>query len=63
MGMTRWVMRFAPIGVFALAALLVHFVVVMPLSLKFVAQANPWRLYKIMMPALLTAFSTVPIKV
>jgi proton glutamate symport protein len=79
---TDWVMKFAPIGVFALVAkvvagtglsafkpllmffftvllaLLVHFFVVMPLLLKFVAKVNPLRHYQAMAPALLTAFST-----
>jgi proton glutamate symport protein len=79
---TDWVMKFAPIGVFALVAkvvastgfdafkplalffssvviaLAIHFFVVMPLLLKFVARVNPLRHYKAMAPALLTAFST-----
>ncbi len=42
----------------ALAALLVHFLGVMPLVLAFVARVNPLRHYKAMTPALLTAFST-----
>ena len=82
MGVTRFVMRFAPIGVFGLvasvvadvglgaarplvvfsitvlAALAVHFLVVMPLILIFVARVNPFRHYRAMAPALLTAFST-----
>lgn len=82
MGVTRFVMRFAPIGVFGLvasvvadvglgaarplvvfsitvlAALAVHFLVVMPLILVFVARVNPLRHYRAMAPALLTAFST-----
>ena len=82
MGVTRFVMRFAPIGVFGLvasvvadvglgaarplvifsitvlAALAVHFLVVMPLILFFVARVNPLRHYRAMAPALLTAFST-----
>jgi len=82
MGVTRFVMRFAPIGVFGLvasvvadvglgaarplvvfsitvlAALAVHFLVVMPLVLFFVARVNPLRQYRAMAPALLTAFST-----
>ncbi len=82
MGVTRFVMRFAPIGVFGLvasvvadvglgaarplvvfsitvlAALAVHFLVVMPLILIFVARVNPLRHYRAMAPALLTAFST-----
>lgn len=79
---TDWVMRFAPIGVFALVAkvvastgfdafkplmlfficvvlaLAIHFFVVMPVLLKVVGRVNPWRHYKAMAPALLTAFST-----
>ncbi|MEJ2179992.1 MAG: dicarboxylate/amino acid:cation symporter [Gammaproteobacteria bacterium] len=79
---TDWVMKFAPIGVFALVAkvvastgfdafkplalffssvviaLAIHFFVVMPLLLKFVARVNPLRHYKAMAPAFLTAFST-----
>jgi proton glutamate symport protein len=79
---TDWVMRFAPIGVFALVAkvvastgfdafkplmlfficvvlaLAIHFLVVMPMLLKVVGRVNPWRHYKAMAPALLTAFST-----
>ncbi|MCY3939752.1 MAG: dicarboxylate/amino acid:cation symporter [Gammaproteobacteria bacterium] len=82
MGVTRFVMRFAPIGVFGLvaavvanvglgaarplvvfsitvlAALAVHFLLVMPLILTFVARVNPLRHYRAMAPALLTAFST-----
>jgi Na+/H+-dicarboxylate symporter len=79
---TDLVMKFAPIGVFALVAkvvattgfdafkplalffvtvvlaLAVHLFVVMPLLLRFVGRVNPWRHYKAMLPALLTAFST-----
>lgn len=79
---TDWVMKFAPIGVFALVAkvvattgldafkplmlffitvvlaLAVHFFVVMPLILRIVGRVNPWRHYRAMLPALLTAFST-----
>ena len=82
MGVTRFVMRFAPIGVFGLVAavvanvglgaarplvvfsitvlgaLAVHFLLVMPLILTFVARVNPLRHYRAMAPALLTAFST-----
>ena len=82
MGVTRFVMRFAPIGVFGLvaavvanvglgaarplvifsitvlSALAIHFLVVMPLILLFVARVNPLRHYRAMAPALLTAFST-----
>ncbi|MEM9251654.1 MAG: dicarboxylate/amino acid:cation symporter [Planctomycetota bacterium] len=42
----------------ALAALLVHFLVTMPLILAFVARVNPLKHYKAMAPALVTAFST-----
>lgn len=79
---TDWVMKFAPIGVFALVAkvvamtgfdafkplalffitvvgaLAVHFFVVMPILLRVVGRVNPWRHYRAMLPALLTAFST-----
>lgn len=79
---TEWVMKFAPIGVFALvakvvastgfdafkplalffftvlAALAVHFFMVMPLLLKLIGRVQPWRHYRAMAPALLTAFST-----
>lgn len=82
MRITEWVMRFAPIGVFALvakvvaatgfaavqplaqffvtvlAALGLHLLVVLPLILVLVARVNPWRHYRAMAPALLTAFST-----
>lgn len=79
---TEWVMKFAPIGVFALVAkvvattgldafkplalffftvvlaLSVHFFVVMPILLRVIGRVNPWRHYRAMLPALLTAFST-----
>ena len=42
----------------ALAALLIHLLVVMPLILCLIAKVNPIRHYRAMMPALLTAFST-----
>lgn len=82
MGVTRFVMAFAPIGVFGLVASVVanvglgaapplvifsltvlvalgiHFLVVMPVILFFVARVNPLRHYRAMAPALLTAFST-----
>ncbi|WJW74493.1 dicarboxylate/amino acid:cation symporter [Thiohalobacter sp. IOR34] len=82
MRITDWVMRFAPLGVFALvakvvastglaafqpllvfffttlAALAVHFLIVLPLLLVLVARVNPLRHYRAMAPALLTAFST-----
>ncbi len=79
---TEWVMKFAPLGVFALVvnvvsqtgwesiqtvllffvtvlgALLIHFLVTLPLLLKFVGRVSPLRQYQAMAPALLTAFST-----
>ena len=80
---TDWVMRLAPIGVFALvagvvaktgfgalgpltvfagtvlAALLTHLLVVLPLlALVFGRTRRPYRLFRPMAPALLTAFST-----
>ncbi len=42
----------------ALAALMLHLLVVMPLILTLVARVNPLRHYKAMAPALVTAFST-----
>ncbi|MEM1012911.1 MAG: dicarboxylate/amino acid:cation symporter [Planctomycetota bacterium] len=51
----------AGIGKFAgvaAGALLLHFLVTMPLILSFVARVNPLRHYAAMSPALLTAFST-----
>ncbi|MEO0513728.1 MAG: dicarboxylate/amino acid:cation symporter [Planctomycetota bacterium] len=42
----------------ALAALMMHLLVVMPLILMLVARVNPLRHYKAMAPALVTAFST-----
>lgn len=42
----------------ALGALAVHFLVVMPLILMFIARVNPLRHYRAMAPALITAFST-----
>lgn len=50
-----------PLGIFALvvvAALLTHAFITMPLLLRLVARVNPWRLYRVLSPALLTAFST-----
>lgn len=50
-----------PLGVFALtvvAALATHALLVMPLLIWLLARVNPWRLYRAMSPALLTAFST-----
>ncbi len=42
----------------ALAALLIHLLVTMPLILMLVARVNPLRHYRAMAPALVTAFST-----
>jgi Na+/H+-dicarboxylate symporter len=42
----------------AAGALLIHFLVTMPLILMFVARVNPLRHYQAMAPALMTAFST-----
>jgi Na+/H+-dicarboxylate symporter len=79
---TDWVMKFAPLGVFALvakvvagtglaafkplalffitviAALAIHFFVVMPLLLKMLGRVSPLRHFRAMAPALMTAFST-----
>ncbi|MCB1734279.1 MAG: dicarboxylate/amino acid:cation symporter [Gammaproteobacteria bacterium] len=58
---TTGLSAFAPLAVFfltVLAALAAHMLVVMPLLLKFVAGVNPWRHFRAMAPALLTAFST-----
>ena len=79
---TSFVIRFAPLGVFALLArtvsstgfaafqnlalffitvviaLALHFLVVLPAVLLFIARANPLRHFSAMAPALLTAFST-----
>jgi Na+/H+-dicarboxylate symporter len=79
---TDFIMKFAPIGVFALvakvvaatgfdafaplaqffgsvlAALAVHFFIVMPFLLRTLAGVNPIDHYRAMAPALLTAFST-----
>jgi Na+/H+-dicarboxylate symporter len=52
---------FVPLAWFfisVLGALLLHFLVVMPLLLVFVGRVNPLRHYRAMAPALLTAFST-----
>ncbi|MDH5229633.1 MAG: dicarboxylate/amino acid:cation symporter [Gammaproteobacteria bacterium] len=52
---------FEPLAMFffsVLAALLVHFLVTMPLLLAFVGKVNPIAMYRAMAPALLTAFST-----
>ncbi len=79
---TGWVMRFAPLGVFALvaktvattgwsavgpllkfffvvvAALAIQLLVWLPLILKFLARVSPLRHFRVVAPALLTAFST-----
>lgn len=50
-----------PLGIFALtvvAALLTHALVTLPLMTWFIAGVNPWKLYRAISPALLTAFST-----
>lgn len=52
---------FVPLAWFfltVLAALLTHFLVVLPMLLFFVGKVNPLRHYRAMAPALLTAFST-----
>ena len=53
---------FGPLSLFfftVLAALAVHLLVTLPLLLRFVGGVrNPWRHYRAMSPALLTAFST-----
>jgi Na+/H+-dicarboxylate symporter len=41
-----------------LAALALHFLVVLPLLLTLIGRVNPWRHYRAMAPALLTSFST-----
>ncbi len=82
LGITDLVMRFAPIGVFALvakmvstsgleafrplagffftvlAALALHMFVVLPLLLRVLGRVSPYRHFRAMSPALLTAFST-----
>lgn len=82
MRITALVLRFAPLGVFALVAKVVaeagldafrplagfmltvllalafHMFVTLPLILRFIAGVNPLRHYRVMLPALLTAFST-----
>jgi len=52
---------FAPMLVFfltALGALLVHLFVVLPLLLRYVGRVSPVKHFKVMLPALLTAFSS-----
>ncbi|MFE8035002.1 dicarboxylate/amino acid:cation symporter [Thiohalocapsa marina] len=82
MKITDLIMKFAPIGVFALVAqtvastglaafvplakffftvviaLAVHFLIVLPLLLRFVGKVSPLRHYRALSPAQLTAFST-----
>ncbi len=48
----------ATFAVVALAALLIHLFVTMPIILLLVARVNPLRHYRAMAPALITAFST-----
>jgi len=50
-----------PLAVFAgtvMLALTIHILVVMPLFLRFVGKVNPYKMFPIMAPAMLTAFST-----
>ncbi len=50
-----------PLLVFAatvVAALLVHALVTIPLLVRSVAKVSPWRMFRAMAPALMTAFST-----
>ena len=56
--LTEFVQIIAWFFVTVLAALGIHFLVVLPLILAFVARVNPIRHYRAMAPALLTAFST-----
>ncbi len=52
---------FKPLALFfvtVVAALGVHFLVALPLLLLLVGRVHPWRHYRAMAPALLTAFST-----
>jgi Na+/H+-dicarboxylate symporter len=82
MKITDLVMKFAPLGVFALVAktvsstgleafvplakffftvviaLAIHFLVTLPLLLRFLGRVSPLRHYRAVSPALLTAFST-----
>ncbi|PTU31000.1 dicarboxylate/amino acid:cation symporter [Stenotrophobium rhamnosiphilum] len=41
-----------------LAGLATHMFIVLPLTLKFIGRVSPWRHFKAMSPALLTAFSS-----
>jgi Na+/H+-dicarboxylate symporter len=50
-----------PLVIFALTvvtAMLVQSLVILPLLLNFIGRVNPWKMYRAMAPALLTAFST-----
>lgn len=50
-----------PLVIFALtvvAAILVQSLVILPLLLNFIGRVSPWKMYRAMAPALLTAFST-----
>ncbi len=82
MKMTMLVMKFAPIGVFAMVAktvtmtgldafvtlawffltvfiaLAIHAFINLAIILKYIAKVNPIKHYKVMMPVMLTAFST-----
>ena len=82
MSMTEWIMKFAPIGVFGLvavviakagykatgplavfavavlAALAFHAFVTLPILLRVVGKANPFKTIKYVAQAMLTAFST-----
>ncbi|SIN88047.1 dicarboxylate/amino acid:cation (Na+ or H+) symporter, DAACS family [Sulfurivirga caldicuralii] len=54
--------QFANLALFFITVVLalgIHFFVVMPLILRFIGGVrNPWKHYKVMLPAILTAFST-----
>ena len=82
MKITDLIMKFAPIGVFALvaktvantgleafiplakffftvvAALMIHFLITLPLLMRYLGRVSPLRHYRAVSPALLTAFST-----
>ena len=52
---------FLPLASFAASVVLalgIHFLIILPLILYFLARVNPLRMYRAMAPALLTAFST-----
>ena len=85
-GMARWILRFAPLGVFFLAldallqygfgmlvqlgayivavliGLAFHALVVLPLLLRGVSGVKPLALFRVVAPAVLTAFSTASSK-